>query len=514
MSQDPHADAAAPGDADAPAPAPVPARAPVPVPAAAPARLAAARRFALDLAANLAGALGMLLFRRRDVEAWRISGSQLVGLFLLDLAGGVAYDIYVAYPGPGRLDWTALPAASFWALPLLFGAWVIAQLGRAPDRQLRMGALAICGFALAALGAFAGTALAIAADFIAPLDQAYQWVSWAPLLWTGLAWGAGAPVLSAAVGWRAMAAVAIAVAMVAGPQWTSESGTRLWVSAESDEGSMEGRLDAGAEQVLYQQSDLLEDALDRIAPGRPGVTELYSILFAGSGAQDVFLNEALGANEILTDLFDTADRSIVLANNDRRPDQTPFATVTALRRALSTMAERMDNGEDILMLFLTSHGSPDHTLEVSLPPYQLEQLTPARLRALLDESGIRFRVIVVSACYSGGFVQPLQSPDTMIITASGADRESFGCRDGGQWTDFGRAFFKEALPATGSFEGALERARELVAQREAAANLAPSQPQIFVGSAIRQQLQTLQTPKLGSRMVVRLGAPVQKTGSL
>jgi hypothetical protein len=163
----------------------------------------------------------------------------------------------------------------------------------------------------------------------------------------------------------------------------------------------------------------------------------------------------------------------------------------------------MDEGEDILFLFLTAHGSPDHTLDVSLAPYQLEQLTPVRLRQLLDESGIRFRVIVVSACYSGGFVRTLASPDTMVITASGADRASFGCRDGRQWTDFGRAYFKEALPATGSFEGALQRARELIAQREAAAKLTPSEPQISVGDAIRERLQALHTQRLGPHLLVR-----------
>jgi len=247
-------------------------------------------------------------------------------------------------------------------------------------------------------------------------------------------------------------------------------------------------------------------------PGRPGVTELYSIAFAGSSSEDVFLNEAQGVNELMADLFDTGPRSIVLANSVKHPDEAPFATVTALQRALSTVAERMDENEDVLFLFLTAHGSPDSTLEVSLPPYHFESLTPQRLRGLLDESGIRYRIVVISACYSGGFVRPLAGPDTLVITASRADRPSFGCKDGEDWTDFGRAYFKEALPATGSFEGALRRARELIAKREADRKLTPSEPQISVGEGIREHLQQLQTQKLGPRLMVRGGyAPPANT---
>lgn len=456
----------------------------------------AAFGFVHDLVCNLVGGLALAVLRRRDIESWRGDATQLVGLFALNLAAGVAYDIYAVFPGPGRLDWDALPSASFWALPLLLSAWLIAHMARVPDADRRVLPMAICGFALAALGSCASTALAVLADFSPAIDRQYQWLVWVPVLWVALAWAIGAPRLAGLGRWRGIVAAAVAALLVIGPQSTADVGTRLWVAAGGDQADDSASASV-SEEVLYAQSDLLEDALDKISPGRPGVTELYSIAFAGSGSEDVFLNEALGVNQVMADLFETADRSIVLANSEKHPGETPFATVTALQRALATVADRMDEGEDILFLFLTAHGAPDHTLDVSMAPYRLEQLTPVKLRQLLDESGIRFRVIVVSACYSGGFIRTLASPDTMVITASSADRASFGCRDGRQWTDFGQAFFKEALPATGSFEGALQRARELIAQRETAEKLPASQPQIFVGDAIRERLQSVHTQMLG-----------------
>jgi hypothetical protein len=458
--------------------------------------------FVHDLVCNLVSGFALLLLRRRDVEAWRGDATQLVGLFAVNLAAGLTYDIYAAFPGPGRFDWDALPAASFWALPLLLSAWLIAHMVRQPDADRRVLPMAICGFALAALGSCASTGLAVLADFSPAVDRQYQWLVWLPVVWVALAWAIGAPRLAGLSGWRAIVAAAVAAVLVIAPQSTADVGARLWVAAGDDQADDSASATV-TEQALYAQADLLEDSLDRIAPGRPGVTELYSIVFAGSGSEDVFLNEALGVNEIMADLFDTGERSIVLANSEKHPGETPFATVTSLQRALATVAERMDENEDILFLFLTAHGTPDHTLDVSLTPYRMEQLTPVKLRQLLDESGIRFRVIVVSACYSGGFVRTLATPDTMVITASSADRTSFGCRDGRQWTDFGQAYFKEALPATGSFEGALQRARELIAQREKAAKLPASEPQIFVGDAIRERLQSVHTQKLGQRLIVQ-----------
>ena len=149
------------------------------------------------------------------------------------------------------------------------------------------------------------------------------------------------------------------------------------------------------------------------------------------------------------------------------------------------------NFEEHCEVFLTSHGAEDHRFDLSLWPWELEQLTPQRLGALLDAAGIRHRVILVSACYSGGFVPPLAGPDTLVMSASRADRNSHGCSHEADWTFFGRAFFDEALRETTSFTDAFERARAAVAQRESAEGLEPSEPQIAVGETIRSRLADL-----------------------
>jgi hypothetical protein len=480
-----------------------------------------------DLGRNLLSALALLLLLHRETNAWRIGGGSLLLLFAVHLLIGLGYDLYAVGWREGHLDAYALPGMSFWALAALLGAALLVALrdrraddpGSAP--AVLVLTLASAGFALVCWESLAGSLLAAAADHIPALDRDYPLLSWLPLLWVALAYalaalrmlegsakdsGAAPGAAPGAAGTagpgpnraRRLALFLLAIALVVTPQWAVDPAARLWTTDTADETAGDAGPDsAQSEQTLYGQFDLLNDALDAIAPGQEGVTELFTISFAGDGNQDVFLSEATGADAVMAEVFDSGEHSLVLANSVAHPQERPFATVSALERSLVEVADRMNLDEDVLALFLTSHGSSDHHLSVSLPPYQFDDLTPERLRTMLDEAGIRYRVIIVSSCYAGGFLEPLAGPDTMVITASRADRTSFGCRDGEQWTDFGRAYFAEALSQAASFEGAFRIAKGRIAEREAKEGVTPSEPQIFVGPGIREQLQRLETRRGG-----------------
>ncbi len=121
----------------------------------------------------------------------------------------------------------------------------------------------------------------------------------------------------------------------------------------------------------------------------------------------------------------------------------------------------MDVDADVLVLTLTSHGSKEG-LAVTNGALPLLQLGPADLRQALDESGIKWRVLVVSACYAGVFLEPLKTDTTLIVTASDAEHSSFGCEDDRDLTYFGEAFLKDALPTSVSVEEAFKKAADLV----------------------------------------------------
>ncbi|HYL24874.1 MAG TPA: C13 family peptidase, partial [Burkholderiales bacterium] len=123
------------------------------------------------------------------------------------------------------------------------------------------------------------------------------------------------------------------------------------------------------------------------------------------------------------------------------------------------------------------------------PPLELASLTPTALARLLQDAGIKWRVIVVSACYSGGYIEPLRDDNSVVITASAAERSSFGCETGRDFTYFGEAYFRDALARTRSFTQAFELAKAAVAKREAEGKLTPSLPQMWVGRAVAARLQ-------------------------
>jgi hypothetical protein len=241
------------------------------------------------------------------------------------------------------------------------------------------------------------------------------------------------------------------------------------------------------EQIYYAQYRLIAKATRGLAPQRPGVTDLYFVGFAGDAGQDVFLREIRSVRTLFDERFDTRGRAVTLVNNRATVASEPLASSHNLLAALAQVATRMDPDEDVLFLFLTTHGTPG-VLAVEVPPLQLNNRTALNLRKMLDDAGIKWRVIVISACYSGSFIEPLRTETSLIVTASRSDRVSFGCSHENDFTYFGRAYFNEALRRTYSFIDAHADASKRVGQWESTEELKPSLPQIHVGAAIRPKL--------------------------
>ncbi len=247
------------------------------------------------------------------------------------------------------------------------------------------------------------------------------------------------------------------------------------------------------DEVIYRQPQLLADRLAALQPGGDG-SDLYFLGIAGYGSERVFLREIRSVNQVML-RFARATHSMLLINSTDTLTTDPIASVTAIRQALARIGEVMDRDDDVLFLYLTSHGSDDHRFSLQLPPLKLPDLKPEALRAALDDAGIGWRVIVISACYSGGFIEALEDERTLVITAAAKDRTSFGCSDENDYTYFGRAYFEQALSQTDSFIDAFEQARTIVTEREQAEGITPpSQPQIAIGAAIADKLATLSPP--------------------
>ncbi len=243
--------------------------------------------------------------------------------------------------------------------------------------------------------------------------------------------------------------------------------------------------------VAKRDQALLASTIDGLDPQRPGQIDLYVVGVAGDGNENVFRNEVNYLGEVMAQRFEARDRIVTLVNHiDSLGDaQRPLATLANLRTALDGVGKVMDRDEDVLLLFITTHGSDDHRLVMELFPVFQDTIEPAQLRTALDDAGIRNRVVVVSACYSGGFVPALKSDDSLVITAAAADRTSFGCGDDTTATYFGRAWLVDGLNRSDSFVGAYDIATHAIAQREKAGGYEASLPQIAIGSRILARLQ-------------------------
>lgn len=256
------------------------------------------------------------------------------------------------------------------------------------------------------------------------------------------------------------------------------------------------RIQRNVETALYKQPALLAAQFTALKPAEPRQVNMYFVGVGGDGTQEVFRREIEYVQQDFDQRMGTRGRSIVLVNSRSSADRLPMATVTSIRQSLQAVAAKMDKSRDILFLYLSSHGSRDHVLSLEQEGMFLRGLSAVELAGMLKETGIRWKVVVVGACYAGGFIKPLQDEHTMVIAAARADRSSFGCQDENDFTYFGRAFFKEALPQASSFGDAFKVAQERVRQRETqlfgrkrAKASAFSEPQMHEPPEVRQYLQ-------------------------
>ncbi len=245
----------------------------------------------------------------------------------------------------------------------------------------------------------------------------------------------------------------------------------------------------GSRQFLAHQQLLLDSALDHLRPAVSGKLNLYFVGVAGSAEQKVFAREIQSIGSQFERKFAGSGHVIELINSPRTSQTIPIATPDSLRATINRIAALIDRKRDILFLYLTSHGSRDHRLSFNLPGVPMTDLSAASLAEILDQSGIDNLVVVISACYSGGFIPQLQGDHRLIMTAAAADRTSFGCSDSSEFTYFGRAYFEEGLGLTNSFVAAFGVATNHVARRELAEGAIPSSPQMSIGRAIRPVLE-------------------------
>jgi hypothetical protein len=262
----------------------------------------------------------------------------------------------------------------------------------------------------------------------------------------------------------------------------------VWAAPEVAEAADGGDSHADAETVLFEQPKRIDQALAAIHSEDSPNPKAFFLGFAGVGEQKVFAQEIGLASRVLSERYGMEGRALSLINDQRDLERAPLASVSGLKYALRGLAAHMNLDRDVLFLVISSHGASEPAIAVSNSDLPLNDMTDEDLAGALSDSGIKWRVIIISACYAGGFIDALKNPRTIVITAAAADRTSFGCSNDRDLTYFGEAFFRDALPEARSLRDAFDRARSSIAVRERRERVDASRPQAYFGAELEARL--------------------------
>lgn len=204
-----------------------------------------------------------------------------------------------------------------------------------------------------------------------------------------------------------------------------------------------------------------DDSIPNFDNGRIAISEMF---------------HTLGAyKEFQTHL--TSDKKLVTS-------EVKLATLNNIARGF--LGLRVNKKTDGCLLFMTSHGIKNFGFYLS-SGYEGKEgaITPDQLSEVLDATcGEVPTVLLISACYSGQFVQKLARDNRVIMTAAIKDRPSFGCSTDTVYTYWDECLL-DNIPHNNTWEELYSDVKSCITRKESALGFQPSLPQAFFGKNVR-----------------------------
>ena len=258
------------------------------------------------------------------------------------------------------------------------------------------------------------------------------------------------------------------------------------------------------------EGERIAGALAQLRPQRPGIVDAF-VVVAALDADPVFGREAREAGRVLARRFDAEGRSIVLAEDEAGDRADAAGTPGNLALALARSAALMDRDEDVLILYMTSHGTPRAGVNYEHPLFGEGVITPAQLAAMLDRQAFRNRLIILQSCFSGQFIPALAAPRSLVVTAASSMKPSFGCSPGNDWTFFGHALINQAMRRKDTLVRQIRRAFVTIIGWEQKLRMEPSSPQVSIGGETGAWLAALDA-RAGAVPPAPVGRPPSELG--
>ena len=245
-------------------------------------------------------------------------------------------------------------------------------------------------------------------------------------------------------------------------------------------------------QLAHTQPDALQNpkaAPDRVNAPQSPFAHWAAVIVAGDSS---------GAGGGHSEAFDNARRDLATAlakagfmpehiaqfssdPKDSDPTDPALTTVDGVKGMLQRLLGVAGEG---CLIYVTSHGNTQGI------KFGEKIASPAEIAGLGDKTcGGRPTVMIMSACHSGVFIQPLSAPNRLVMSAARSDRSSFGCGTDNKYPFFDECML-ESLPSAHDFVALTGQVKICVARMETAGHFVPpSEPQLSVGSVIGPMLQ-------------------------
>ena len=432
-----------------------------------------------DLLANLRAGARLACFLTVERSAFRIGPAQLVLLAVVSALLDNGADWIRAQPG-AALDWAALGAELASLAVLVVVAALVAWFRRDPELLVALPIVVLASFPLVQLAN-------LGPWFVAEREIGPPWLT-DTVYYLVLAWFLALLVRSAYVcmapGRARFVHAVIAGLLLATPLAVPEGvlpESSWWNAASAT--PFDDAANPASEAVIAFQRQLQDEALDNLEAHTEGSADLYFIGFAPDGFDAGAATRVDDALEIINAQWRTEGRSLAYVNDYATLTQTPMATVSHLREALTGIATVSDPDEDIVMIYLTGRTNADGSLHVTLPPVGLMQLSGPGLAYLFNQAEIQWRVIVIDACDARKFSDAFADPDSVVLAAGRCGKQTNA-------TTFGEIVFA-AFSGARSISGALQTARRNLAARG-------MEPRVHIGTRIASQLERVRTTEPGS----------------
>jgi hypothetical protein len=443
------------------------------------------------LGRNLIAGLRLALFMRVERSAFRVSAAQLVLIVLVSAAIDIDAD-WIRAPHDARFSVLGLHGELFALGLLTLSSAVIAMLRRDREVYLALPIVILSSFPaiqiVHVLPSLPGAGAAVSAMTLRIFE--YAILAWMALLAMRAVYLCVDPQRR-----RRLFAIA-GGAIVIAPLWFAPLIGPVdpwWRQFDAVQGKRDA-MNPASEPVLAAQDFIMDRALDQLEDERHGVTDLYFVGFAPDARRQGFVADVDAAQQAMDERWHTKGRSVVLVNSPLTVAERPFATITHLREVLLEIGDTIDADDDVVMLYLAGSSGPDHTLAAVNPPLELVGLSPRGLKELLDAAGIRWRIIVVSTCYAGAWVDALKDDETAVIGSSPANVRGSDCAGGITPSSFGQAFFTQGMRRNDGLTLAFDAAK-----RDLARSRAP-EPVMAIGASIDEHLKKLRNQ--GSARIV------------